>query len=100
MNVAQTILQQLGGSRFLAMTGARDLVSTEDSLSFRIPKANKVNRVTILLGDDDLYLVQFWSIRNLDARLIHESHFVFADNLRRTFTRYTGLETSLGTMGA
>ena len=34
--IAQTILTQLGGNRFLAMTGAKDLVNTGKGLQFAI----------------------------------------------------------------
>ena len=36
--IATTILQQLGGSRFIAMTGAKNLVAEENALIFRLPE--------------------------------------------------------------
>ena len=36
MTVARSILDQLGGARFVAMTGARELVGSADSLTFKI----------------------------------------------------------------
>lgn len=38
--VAKTILKQLGGNKFLAMTGAKDLFYDEKSLTFKLPKNN------------------------------------------------------------
>ena len=39
ITVAKTILRQLGGRSFIFMTGARNLIASADSLSFRIPPA-------------------------------------------------------------
>jgi hypothetical protein len=36
MTVARTILDQLGGARFVAMTGAREFVGSADSLTFKV----------------------------------------------------------------
>ena len=49
MTVAKTILAQLGGSRFVAMTGARHMAGDATSLSFGLPRfpGVKVNKVKI-----------------------------------------------------
>ena len=39
MEVANTILEQLGGRQFQAMTGASQFVGSKNSLSFRLPGA-------------------------------------------------------------
>ena len=36
ITVARSILDQLGGARFVAMTGAREFVGSADSLTFKI----------------------------------------------------------------
>lgn len=42
--IATTILKQLGGNRFLAMTGAKHLAYGDNDLRFRLPKAkDKIN---------------------------------------------------------
>lgn len=38
LTVANTILHQLGGRRFIAFTGARDLLGDTNSLTFKLPK--------------------------------------------------------------
>ena len=51
---AQIILAQLGGNRFLAMTGAKQLVDLGDGLQFSIGRGakNKANKVVVrLVGD-------------------------------------------------
>lgn len=58
--VAQTILQQLGGNKFVVMTGAKDFVYDDNSLRFRIPRnKSKANIVTVSLRGDDTYNMIF-----------------------------------------
>lgn len=66
--IAQTILAQLGGNRFLAMTGARLLCDLGDGLAFNLPRGakNKANKVCIRLAGD-LYRVTFYSIRGTNV---------------------------------
>lgn len=50
MKVADIILEQLGGSKFLAMTGANHLLSDGNTLRMNLPKnASKANRLWITL---------------------------------------------------
>lgn len=104
--VALNILQQLGGNRFLAMTGAKNLVSMdagqdsdgsyEGGLMFSIASGarNKANKVCIKLTGD-LYRVDFFTIRgvNVTARGTFEN--VYADSLAALFTEQTGFDTHL-----
>jgi hypothetical protein len=104
---ALIILQQLGGNRFLAMTGAKNLVSLDagqDSggsyaggLMFSIASGarNKANKVCVKLADNDLYRVEFFTIRgvNVTARGTFEN--VYADGLAALFTEQTGFDTHL-----
>lgn len=91
--IPQTILAQLGNNRFVVMTGARDFVSSENSLSFRIGRNEKrVAFVTVTLTNDDLYTVTFMS--RSYATLASEEG-IYADQLRGIFTAHTGLYTSL-----
>jgi hypothetical protein len=39
--IEQEILRQLGGNKFIAMTGAKNFVAGDGILAFRIPKASK-----------------------------------------------------------
>ena len=54
--VAKTIYQQLGGNKFIAMTGAKKFVAEEYALMFQIPRFGKIR---IKLNGKDLYDVQF-----------------------------------------
>lgn len=98
MTIAQTILNQLGGNKFLVMTGAKTLVSHEHGLSFRLPAnfaKNKINCVKITLDSNDLYTVEFIYIRgiNMTAVAVHDD--IYADMLQELFTSVTGLDTHL-----
>ncbi len=102
MKVANTILAQMGGGRFIAMTGAKNLTGSKNTLMFSIPKkAGKPNKVVIELKPDDTYDVGFWNIARggLSTKRVGHHTNIYADQLRDVFTRGTGLETSLGTLG-
>lgn len=100
--IATTILEQLGGSMFLVMTGAKHLLHGEHELQFHLPKKyNHINAVRIELLPNDSYKVDFYNIRkrglNIDTIASHEN--VPAESLRGLFTSTTGLDCTLGTMG-
>lgn len=98
MQVAQTILQQLGGNRFVAMTGARDFVGLENGLVFALPQrlcVNKANKVRVRLASDDTYTVEFFSIRGQNVRTISDHSMVYADNLAQLISDQTGLAVRL-----
>lgn len=55
-NVAQTILSQLGGKRFIAMTGADKLGAGPDYLQFKLPMnitKGGINKIKITLDWTD-----------------------------------------------
>jgi hypothetical protein len=98
MEVAQTILAQLGGGRFLAMTGAKNLVGGPDMLAFKLPRAaKKITHVRITLTPMDTYTVEFLNCRTTPKRMIHETVVthddVYAEDLQTIFTAETGLYT-------
>lgn len=98
LTVANTILAQLGGARFAAMTGAKGFVGDTNSLAFRLPSnfATKgINVVKVTLDPSDTYTVTFAKLRGVKYTVIAEANDVYNDNLRRVFTSYTGLDTSL-----
>ena len=103
MTIANTILSQLGGNKFLAMTGAKDLVGGERYLGLRLPARfakDGITHVRVTLTLADLYTVAFYKIRGVNIKTVAEFDNVHAEQLRDTFTHATGWETSLGTMRA
>lgn len=97
MQVAKTILAQLGGNRFIAMTGARDFVGGENRLSFSLPRGAKggINKVLITLDANDTYTIDFFKYRNLDLKPIGKETNVYCDMLQSIFETHTGLYTRL-----
>lgn len=102
-SVYQQILQQLGGSKFLTMTGASKLIQgyerIDDSLpflAFRLPKASKgINQVKIVLMPSDTYIMKFFKSRREDYTLVSQIDNVYAEQLQDIFTQQTGLLTHL-----
>ena len=100
--VALTFLAQLGGPRFIAMTGAYSLTSAPGSLSARLPiTGNKLRaggfRVT--LNDHDLYDLVFVGVqmKNGITRFadLATATDIYEDQLQETFSALTGLATHL-----
>lgn len=104
MFIARTILEQLGGRRFLAMTGARDLTALpEGGLVMKLPSnltKDRISHVTITLTAMDDYQVEAVAVRAGKIKPITFREGIYCENLRETFESITGLVTSLGTMGA
>ena len=109
-DIAQTILKQLGGNKFIVMTGSYNFLNTGKGLSMHLRK-NKIGAqyLQIVLGDNDLYTMTFSKTKKvMDPRygikvdslvILKETKNVYADMLQDIFTSTTGLRTSLGTMG-
>lgn len=92
MNVAQTILSQLGGSVFIALTGASNFVGSENSLSMKIGRnAKGVTHVKITLNDADTYDVKYFSVRAMKITTKAESTGIYCDMLQKDFEANTGL---------
>jgi hypothetical protein len=93
---ASTIYQQLGGSRFVAMTGAKHFVQDTDSLSFRVGRnAKGANLVLVKLDSDDTYRLGVYRSRGLNLTTLADVHGLYADQLAAAFTEATGLDTRL-----
>lgn len=98
--VAETILQQLGGARFVRMTGAKHFVALEEAsgLQFKLPNnfaKDGINTVRVILRRDDVYDVEYASVRGVSHKSVHKSEGLYFDDLQSDFTEVTGLYTSL-----
>lgn len=95
--VAETIARQLGGNKFVAMTGAT-LVGGTDRLCVNL---GRTRAVVITLAGDDTYTVSLHKPGRFTASggwkqpapIVREG--VYCDRLQETFTELTGLYTSL-----
>ncbi len=108
MTIAQTILQQLGGNRFIAMTGAKNFVDDGYTLRMTLPRnASKANRLYITLDFDDTYTMRFF---RYTAPRLNTKKFTFSkekvtevktikgvycDMLQERFTEVTKMYTRL-----
>ncbi len=100
MNVAQTILAQLGGRKFCAMTGAKDFVGSDDALTFKLPSfagycTDGINCVRVRLDASDTYTVSFYRVRGMKVKCVAEVSMIYNDQLCEVFESHTGLRTSL-----
>lgn len=92
--VADTILQQLGGNKFIAMTGAKSFIGSDDSLKFKIPGGQIIE---VSLNGDDTYTLTVgrFNKKALEVKYSQVLNRVYADQLTEIFTHVTGLEVSL-----
>jgi phosphotransferase system IIB component len=100
--VADTILAQLGGQRFINMTGAKHFMSDDShgrgSLTFKLPvnmTRDRITHVRIVLKVEDLYDVQALKVRGVNCTTVAERFQVMANRLQYVFTELTGLDTHL-----
>lgn len=111
VEVANSILNQLGGNQFTSMTGAKYFIALDEQLGalrFHLGKnASKANRVKITLQWDDTYLVEFikytsykYNIRTgketqEKSEVLKSIDKVYCDTLREVFEDYTKMYTRL-----
>ena len=97
--VAKTILVQLGGNKFLAMTGAKNLMSDVDSLSMKLPGKNfckqDINYFKVKLNEMDTYDLEFGRVRGLKYKVVDQVSGIYCDQLQEVFTAKTGLYAHL-----
>ena len=95
----ETILQQLGGNMFVAMTGAKQFSYKEKptkTMYFKIGRNCKgVNYVGITLNEGlDLYNMEFLKVGK-ERKVLKSYIGIYFDQLRPLFTESTGMYTSL-----
>ena len=96
--IATTILQQMGGNRLVAMTGAKNFLAIERGLQFTLPSnfaKDGVNRVRVVLDPDDTYTVEFMRARGTSCKSIAKFDSTYCDQLQELFEDVTGLATHL-----
>lgn len=93
--VGRTILQQMGGTgRLAAMLGAKNIMVSSDSASFKWPNKERAkgNAVIVTLDDDDTYTMEFFngmkSVKTFEG--LHNNQLV------STFESHTGWSLNLG----
>jgi hypothetical protein len=102
MRVCDIILQQLGGNKFIASTGAKELIGDNKVLQFGIGRGAKsgINKVRITLTPTDTYDIEFgkYSRPGINKSgefvggytTIKHIEGIYADVLQEVFERHTG----------
>lgn len=108
MTIANTILQQLGGNKFIVMTGSKNFLSDGNTLRMHLAKnVSKANRLEITLDADDTYTMRFYKYTagRLNTKTfsftedkiveVYEANGIYCDMLQPVFTEVTGMYTHL-----
>ena len=95
MTTTQTILQQLGGNKFVMMTGASCFSDGENTLIVKFKGCKTMNLLRITLTDLDLYKMEFMKFAGTKLTPRTEVDMVYHDMIQSIFTKETGLYTSL-----
>lgn len=108
--IASTILQQIGGGRFVVMTGSKDMIAIDGGLRMSLARnASKANRLEITLTGMDTYNMKFyrftpWRFSTRGGKFteypekittVKEYNGVYCDQLQELFTNVTGMYTRL-----
>jgi hypothetical protein len=99
--IAKTILEQIGGRRFAAMTGSKDFIDMGNGLRMSLARnKTSANRLDIIYdGGADLYNMRFYrktfSKKTFESRTkdIETHEGIYCDMLEEMFTMVTGLYT-------
>ena len=92
------LLQQLGGNRFITMTGAKNLAidKPKNELHMKIGRnAKGVSHVRIRLSSMDLYDMEFLQVRAGKIKIKSKEKGVYADQLGKMFKKNTGMNVRL-----
>lgn len=102
MEIANTIIRQMGGGRLRAMVGACDILALDAGVQFRFKGSKKANKVTIELTLMDTYNVTFYKIGRLNKKtfdmpieVVNKTEGAYEDMLIPLFEKTTGLYLSL-----
>ena len=92
--IAATTRQQLGGQKFIVMTGAT-CYSDLNTLVVKFKGSKVANIMYVEYTSLDLYNIKICKYRGLDVKVISETKNAYADMLRPIFEKITGLATRL-----
>lgn len=92
---AGEVLKQLGGNKFIAMTGAKNFVQDQKTkmFAFKIGGGAKksINYIRIKLTSMDLYDMEFIRLRGGKITVVAKETGVYNDQLQTFFTKHTGM---------
>jgi len=95
--IAKEILNQLGGNKFIVMTGSKNFIDGGNYLSMKLSR-NSANAqyLVITIEWSDTYKMEFFSLnKNYERIMKAEFSGVYNDQLQQIFTKVTGLYTRM-----
>jgi hypothetical protein len=96
MKAADEILNQLGGNKFIAMTGATCYSDNNGNTLVAKFKGSKIaNIVYVTINSMDTYDVKICKYRGMNVNTVKEVEGVYCDQLRHVFEQVTKLYTKL-----
>lgn len=94
MTTANETLKQLGGNKFIAMTGAT-CFSDGDTLIAKFKGSKIANIMYVTLNSMDTYDVKIGKFRGMELKIVKEVNGAYNDMLKNIFEQTTGLYISL-----
>ena len=106
IQIANEILRQLGGNKFIVMTGASHFVGCDEKrmLTMKLKRnQGKATNLRIILAANDTYTMEWLKIvnptkgNNWTGRVdtLETVEGVYNDQLQKQFTTFTGMDTHL-----
>lgn len=99
--IVSIMMQQLGGTKFLAITGSKpeykDISTSSPIICFKLTKNSSTCNYFKLqyMNGSDLYKLDFIKIRKENVDVLHTYDNIYGDQLQDIFTEVTGLHTTL-----
>ncbi len=94
IQIAKEILSQLGGNKFIAMTGSKNFAAIENGLTMKLAKNHSGgNYLRIKLDAMDTYTMEFIKVVKSSLNVVKEYEGVYCDMLATIFEKETGLYT-------
>lgn len=100
MTIAQVILNQLGGRKFMFMTGSKNFISDKNTLHMDLQKNKSgARKLRITLNGLDLYDLEFYNKRivnyNYTEKVLVKYDNATAEDLQHLFKMATGFYTRM-----
>ena len=99
--VIETMINQLGGTKFFIMTGSKpqykDISTDSPLIALKLTKNNsKANYLTIqYIRSTDLYKMEFIKMNIKERKIVSSYDNIYSDQLTEIFESETGLRTTL-----
>lgn len=98
--IAGTIINQLGGNRLVAMTGAKNFVAIENGVQFKIGRNSKsINTVIVRLNSMDTYDIEYGRVAKKKGVPTYTAKTtelnIYNDMLKESFESNTGMYLTL-----